>query len=296
MTLEQYLAQKYSPTAIRSCHNRIQCFKKYYGHLVYQLRYADVVQYIGTLRKDGLQARSLHNHLAAIKIYFQYLVETNQRTDHPCKYLYLKDQVDRQIAVESLYSPQHLAALFENYQSKDPKHQRRNKLVISLLIYQALTVREITALQIQDVDLEKGLLHIHTNEISKIKNGNRSRTLDLKAVQVLLLHQYIHQDRPKYLQQNSQQEKDYLILNRYGQGMWPGAINRIINRNRTKYNRLLPLKIRQSVIANLLKQGNDVRVVQVFAGHRRTASTEAYLQDGLEKLRMAIEQKHPYQR
>ena len=56
-----------------------------------------------------------------------------------------------------------------------------------------------------------------------------------------------------------------------------------------------PLKIRQSVIAHLLKSGNDLRVVQVFAGHKRAAATEEYKQTGLEELKAVIDKLHPLQ-
>jgi len=45
----------------------------------------------------------------------------------------------------------------------------------------------------------------------------------------------------------------------------------------------------------LLKEKNDTRIVQEFAGHRRTSSTEAYKQSGLEELKQAINKFHPLQ-
>ena len=55
------------------------------------------------------------------------------------------------------------------------------------------------------------------------------------------------------------------------------------------------MKIRQSVIAHLLKENNDLRIVQEFAGHRRAGSTEAYKRTGLEELKSNIEKLHPRQ-
>ena len=45
---------------------------------------------------------------------------------------------------------------------------------------------------------------------------------------------------------------------------------------------LNPKTIRQSVIADLLKQGKDLRLVQVFAGHKYPSSTERYRQNQVE--------------
>ena len=72
-------------------------------------------------------------------------------------------------------------------------------------------------------------------------------------------------------------------------------ITDILNPRRQNKPKLLPLKIRQSVLAHLLKQNHDVRIVQVFAGHRKAASTEEYKQTGLEELKTAVGKYHPHQ-
>ncbi|WP_158857071.1 hypothetical protein [Lunatibacter salilacus] len=46
-------------------------------------------------------------------------------------------------------------------------------------------------------------------------------------------------------------------------------------------------------IANLLKRGNDLRIVQVFAGHKYPSATEKYKQANVEALQAAINQYHP---
>jgi len=53
--------------------------------------------------------------------------------------------------------------------------------------------------------------------------------------------------------------------------------------------------IRQSVIANLLKQGHDLSLVQAFAGHKYPSSTERYKQNEVETLREAVQRHHPMQ-
>jgi integrase/recombinase XerD len=53
------------------------------------------------------------------------------------------------------------------------------------------------------------------------------------------------------------------------------------------------LSIRQSVITNLLKAGKDLRLVQVFAGHKYPSATEKYRQSNIEALKTAVQQYHP---
>jgi integrase/recombinase XerD len=252
--------------------------------------YTDVLDYIGLLREQNLHPKSLRNNLFAIKIYYRYLVATGKRKDHPCQYLYLKDQINRQIQVESLYPREILQELYDNWKSKNPEHQQRDKIIISLLIYQALTVLEISQLKVSDVDLENGTINIKGN------TKNKGRSLSLKPNQILLFHNYQKQDWKRYWRkQKPSKRTDYFLMNEQGLQLWQGGINRMINQDKDKQNKLIPLKIRQSVIAHLLKENNDIRIVQEFAGHRRTASTEAYKQTGLEELKSAIEKLHPLQ-
>jgi len=290
MNLEEYLNEKYSPTSVKGYANMIKRFKLMLGERADQAGYTDVLDYIGILREQQLHPKSLRNNLFAVKIYFNYLLEEGKRSDHPCKYLYLKDQINRQIQVESLYPKELLEALYENYRAKKAENQSRDKIIISLLIYQALTVLEISQIKKEDVNVEEGTVKIKGN------SKNKGRTLSLKPKQILLFHNYLKNDWKRYhRKQKPKKRNDYFLMNEQGLQLWQGGINRLINRGKAKHERLIPLKIRQSVIAHLLKENNDIRIVQEFAGHRRTASTEAYKQTGLEELKSAIEKLHPLQ-
>nr|WP_245189383.1 tyrosine-type recombinase/integrase [Lunatimonas salinarum] len=72
-------------------------------------------------------------------------------------------------------------------------------------------------------------------------------------------------------------------------------ITKHIRRNDDVYRprKVNALTIRQSVIANLLKRGKDLRVVQVFAGHKNPSATEKYKQAQLEELKAAVQRHHP---
>jgi integrase/recombinase XerD len=290
MILEDYLKENYSPTSVNSYKNSINRYLLAAGERAEKASYTDVLDYIGLLREQNLHPKSLRNNLFAIKIYYRYLVETGQRKDHPCQYLYLKDQINKQIAVESLYPKEILQELYTTYQAKNQENQQRDKIIISLLIYQALTVLEISQLKTSNVNLEVGTIKVQGN------SKNKSRALSLKPGQILMFHNYLKNDQKRYFRkQKPKNRQDYFLLSEEGIQLWQGGINRMINKGKDTSEKLTPLKIRQSVITHLLKENNDIRIVQEFAGHRRTASTEAYKQTGLEELKSAIEKLHPHQ-
>jgi integrase/recombinase XerD len=289
MELETYLKEKYSPTAIGSYQYIINRFKSLV-HAPEKANYQDVMSYLASLREEKKHPKTIRNHLFGIKIYYRYLVAEGKRQDHPCQFLFLTDKINRAVDVQSLYTMPQMEKFLSEYNPnlKNEPTRQREKVVISLLIYQALAVLEISQLNIQDLNLEKGTIRIQGN----VKNNGR--TLDLKPTQIMLLHNYLNETRNKLLEQNKT-EDEALLLRNTGTRILPHGISRTINCNRKETEKMRPLKIRQSVIAHLLKSGNDLRIVQVFAGHKRAASTEEYKQTGLEELKAAIDKLHPLQ-
>jgi integrase/recombinase XerD len=293
MTIEEYLRGNYSPATFHSNMYCIRRFTDYYPcGKAEGATYSDVLAYIEYLRKNfDLHPKTLRNSLHAVKIYFNWLVETGRRKDHPCSEIRLKDRISKQIHVDSLYSEQALECFFDTVCASRRKRRldNRNKIIVSLLVYQALTVTEIAELTIGDIDLEKGEIRI------KAGYHQRARTLPLKARQVLMFYNYLHGDRPELLAFAKEPEVagKYFILGQYGEKINPHGISKMINGYRAAGEKIQPEKIRQSVIANLLKNENDTRIVQVFAGHRRVSTTVQYRGNELETLQAAVGEYHP---
>ena len=291
MKLEEYLSEKYSKSTLYSNLFNIKRFTDYYQEKAQTASYSDILSYIEHLRKNyDLHPKTLRHNLSGVKIYFNYLLETGQRNDHPCSTLYLKDKINKQIQVDNLFSVETLESLYQNYKIRRKSVLlRRNQIIISLLIYQALLPREIIALQLSDIDLENGLIHI------KGYIHQKSRTLKLEAKQILLMYKYLSEERKTLLKtyQGNPSETAFLV-GQYGEPFQDHTgISRIINDNRKPSEKIQPIKIRQSVIANLLKKENDTRIVQVFAGHSRASTTIQYKQNDLEVLQAAVNQYHP---
>ncbi|CCG53476.1 Probable Phage integrase family protein [Flavobacterium indicum GPTSA100-9 = DSM 17447] len=294
MRIEEYLQKKYSKSTLSSNLYLIKRFTDYYDKKAPKATFKDVLNYIEHLRKNyDLSPKTLRHCLYGVKIYFNYLLEIGQRKDHPCSELFLKDKIDRQIQVDSLYSPETLETFFETYQIKKKKYlENRNKIIISLLIYQALTVKEIAELEVENINLEKCEIYIKGSEEVTSKSP-QARTLPLQAKQILLVYNYLNEDRIKLLKYNNKKESSIFILGQYGEKINAHGISKMINEQKPKTEQIQPMKIRQSVIANLLKKENDTRIVQVFSGHKRASTTIQYKQTEFEILQNAVNNYHP---
>ncbi len=291
--LEKHILESHSPRALYGYMRIIKQYLNYQGEASARAAvYSQIVDYIGVLRKQGMHPKTMMSHLYAIKMYYQWLVESGWRDDHPCRDFYLKDKINRSIPVESLYTKKELEDMLSSYAGRLPLMRRRDTVVLSLLVHQAVTNFELIELKVSDIDLQKGTLNLP----GCVKT--QARVLPLKPEQIMLFNNYIQYCRPLFLRRNPQPTQgdiEAFILSRKGNKMCPTALSGIFRRPLASGQKITIQKIRQSAIAHMLKAGKDLRVVQAFTGHKRVSSVEEYRQTGLEDLKNLIQKLHPLQ-
>lgn len=283
--IENYLQKHYSPDTAKAYKREIEIYLSNYP-TASTANYKDITNYIGLLRNRYSKASTLSRILSSIKVYYDYLCYEGTRNDNPSKAIKLRDKQSRDIQLQDLFTTEELEILL-NRKERYTNLDYRNKVLSSLLIYQALHPREIENLLIENINLDKGSIYI------KATYRTNSRTLQLKPNQILLFHQYIHEIRPKLLNGNA---SNCLLIGIRGIAMSGEDITKHIKRS---FKELYPNRkvnaqtIRQSVIANLLKNGHDLSLVQNFAGHKYPSTTERYKQSEIETLKAAVNKYHP---
>lgn len=283
--LEKYLLKDHTPPTVKIYLRDIRVYLDYMTEEKAAVAsYQDIMQYVDYLRKQYQNPRTINRMLYGVKAWYHYLIQTGKREDHPCRYLRLRDVKEQDIQLQDLFTSSELEQLMER-KERFERVRIRNQVTISLFIYQALRLTEVEQLNVQDIDLEAGTVY------SKGMTKNQPRTLKMKPQQIMLFYKYIHEIRPSFISVDT----DQLILNIRGGNMRAENIGYLIEtfKNHFPDRNLSANTIRQSVIANLLKEGKDLRVVQVFAGHKNPSSTEKYRQTGLEELKAAVLKHHP---
>jgi integrase/recombinase XerD len=285
MTLRDYLLKEHTEETVKIYLRDIRVFLDYLPEpKAEKATYQDIMNYVDHLRKQYQNPRTINRMLYGVKAWYHWLIQNGKRQDHPCRYLTLKDAKTQDVQLQDLFAETELELLMdrkERYESV----RIRNQVIMSLLIYQALRLKEVAQLRLQDIDLEAGT--VYTKGMAKTS----PRTLKMKTKQIMLFYKYIHEIRSKIIRENT----DQLILNLRGGIMTADSINYLVETFKPLFpDRNLNAKtIRQSVITNLLKQKKDLRIVQVFAGHKKPSSTERYRQTGLEELKAAVMKYHP---
>lgn len=290
MSLEEYLKQRFRLSTVVAYSREINNYQSR-NPSAQSASYRNIIDYIGALRKEGSGKSKLQLALLSIKQYYFFLMQTGQRKAHPCRYLTLKDKPSKYIQLQDLFSEKELELLLER-KERYKILEKRNRVVIGLLLYQGLTTGEITRLALADINLQEGLIYI------KSSAENNSRQLGLRSNQILPLHEYIREVRPGLLLRNKKKSggaNDKLILTWRGTTENGEGIDYLISTYKHLFpgRNLNPRTIRQSVVTNLLKQGKDLRIVQAYMGHKSPDTTEKYKQSNVEQLKAEIDKYHP---
>jgi site-specific recombinase XerD len=221
---------------------------------------------------------------SGIKKYYDYLIHTGQINKHPCRSICIKQRRKNVIHVD-LFTQFELERLLRRHE-RYAVLKHRNRLLISLLIYQGLTSSEITGLKVRDMNQDRGIVKIAASA------KNSGRKLELKPMQLDLLDKYLNKSR-KHLQRQNQEA---LLLNKLGNPMTVDDIHYLIETYKYLYpdRKLTPQTIRQSVIANWLNKYHiPLEDAQLLAGHKKPSATLKYKQANMQQAVEILNKFHP---
>ncbi len=281
--LKQYLLRKHTKETAKSYLYNIENYiafnpkAKRYGN-------KDVVQYIAQLNVKYCQSTTATAILSAIKKYYNYLMETGQRNDHPCKSLIIR-RGKQNIQTQNLFTSTELKVLL-NRVNRFADLELRNKVIISFLIYQGLTSKELVNLSTDDIDMDEATVYI------KATTKTSRRILKLDSTQIMLLYKYMTEHRKNL----STKITNKLLIGSRGEAYTVDGINRMLKPLKHFFpeRTLNATTIRQSVIANWLNEKNiALENVQLMAGQKFPSSTERYKRIDAEEQRKWINKYHP---
>ena len=127
------------------------------------------MQYIEILRKEH-QVSHVKRVLASIKKYYDYLIEIGKRKDNPARAIKLRDAKENPIQLQDLFTEKELEKLLEPRKERYPFLAKRNKIIMSLLVNQALRIGEIENIKLEDIDLEKANIQMHQTGVTNARN------------------------------------------------------------------------------------------------------------------------------
>lgn len=293
-----------------------------------QIRYNDIMGYVNYCKKQNNGQRTVQCTVNAIKHFYNHLQYIDVVTENPANNIIIKG-VKRRI-LHDVLTNEELEQIYKSYQienSTDPENglppsgerkggqsvnrlaRKRNKIILGLIIYQALRTDEIARLEKQDLQLREGKIIIQSGR------KTNARTLKLESHQVYDLLEYINDTRKQILEtrlkntlhrnESENENENSLPLGESRRGVMNvfisigaserinGAMQKLVKNLKKNNTKIKDLKqLRTSVIVNWLKIYN-LRKVQYMCGHKYVSSTETYQLNNMEDLKDDIKKYHP---
>lgn len=300
----------YNPATISQYIKSIKVFKTWAKSReigLTDINYHEIVNFIDDTMKEMYNANNLTNCinriLLALTNYYDYLNIVNPGIYNPVKNIRIKNP--HRGMLHNLLNMSELANLYESIEIKEDRDVR-NKVILGLLVFQALTVRELHQLSMADIKLRKGTILVKGEDFGIWRRGSTQRVLDLQALQIIDLIDYINNVRPrilvnayrnlsgrKPLKVNTVFRTDQFILSLFGSSNIKNSLHHMfINLRKSNSRVVSATQIRQSVIAHWVGKFN-LRKVQYMVGHRYVKSTEYYKQINISDLRSEVCKYHP---
>jgi integrase/recombinase XerD len=162
----------------------------------------------------------------------------------------------------------------------------RDQAILELLYAAGLRISELTALDVDDLDLEE-------HSVRCIGKGSKERIVPLGRAAVDSLKRYLTQARPGLAKTGSGAA---VFLNARGtrltrQGCWK-LLKKYAAAAELR-RRISPHTLRHSFATHLLDGGADIRVVQELLGHASVSTTQVYTLVSRERLREVYDSAHP---
>lgn len=281
----------------KSIESRLTVFDQYLKWIerenldIGQISYNDLLLFMKHCQHKGISQRTIENYLLTIRHFYDYLEREGTIAINPATDITVKG-VKRKNLYHILETHE-LHALYNQYPDKS-EGDRRNKVILGLLVYQGLQTAELAKLETGHIKLREGKIEVPGG----IKSNGRE--MQLEPHQVMDMYDYILQVRPQILQMEPKRKSqkktttDKLFI---GEGGNCYDFSNFMTQLMIKVRRINPVvrnakQVRASVIVKWLKMYN-LRETQYLAGHRFISSTESYLHNEMEGLKEEVQQFHP---
>lgn len=225
--------------------------------------------------------RSISRKISAIRSFFKFLVREG----------YLKKNFANFISIPRIpqYLPEYLdeneVSNFLDIPSTLSPLGKRNQAILETLYATGMRVSELVNLNIEDIDLEKGL-------VKCFGKGGKERIIPLGDYAKESIQRYLeirHTFKPK-------ENERALFLNKKGeritrQGVWliVKSYSQILNLPK----KVSPHTFRHTFATHLLSHGVDIRIVQELLGHASISTTQIYTHITSKRLHEIYKNSHP---
>ena len=229
-------------------------------------------------KKSRSQARSI----SAIKSYFNYLIFEGHIKKSPISDI---ESPKLEKKLPEVLTELEIEKLIKSFDLQQNFGQR-NRTIIEVLYGTGMRVSELVNLKLSNIFFKENIIKI-------IGKGNKERFVPLGDIASNEIRKYLK------IRDNliiDSKFSDIVFLNRYGRGLTRSMIFKIISDSYKRIcldKKISPHTLRHSFATHLLKNGADLRTIQIILGHESITTTEIYTHLDTNHLEEVLKNFHP---
>lgn len=277
------LERSLSDNTVESYLRDVQKLKNFMDKVPTEVSKNEVEAFVYQFAKEKYAAKSQARLISSLKSFFGYLQLEEWRTDNPAELLETPrlgmklpdvlsvEEIDRIIAAVDLSLPE----------------GERNRAMLETLYGCGLRVSELTNIKLSDIFFEEKFIRV-------TGKGNKQRLIPISNHTLKFIRIYRNEVRRHQPVQKG--FEDFLFLNRRGKNLTRVMIFTILKTLAEKAGikkKISPHTFRHSFATHLLKNGADLRSIQLMLGHESITTTEIYAHLDDQLMRDAILNHHP---
>ncbi len=281
---DEWCAQQFSP---RTC----ECYSAYArGFAMWMVRrglgfadvhYADVQCYQGDLfagkKLNGrpFASSTIAGKLEAVRCLFRFLLKHRYVIFDPCSSLEMP-RVPRTLPRVTLTLSEAKRVI------ERQEFGSMERAILETLYATGIRVSELIALRPEDVDVEQRVVRVIQGKGAKDRNVPLTRSAAETIVAYMQKHRQGGSAPQLFLGRKGKLTRSLMAL----------MVRRCAKKARVKKT-VTPHVFRHTVATHLLRNGADIRHIQVLLGHGSLQTTERYTRVEIQDLRKVVEKSHP---
>ena len=248
---------------------------------VVEVSQLNIGDYLSFLEREGKTAATVSRSLASLKNFYAYVVSTGFLEKTPVTEIRINRGEKK---LPQILTGKEIELLLSQPACVDAKGYR-DKAMLEVMYATGIRVSELIDLNIDDVNLELGIIKCNTTK--------KSRAIPLYPAALKALSVYVRDVRQSMI---ALPEEKALFVNVNGVRMSRQGFWKILKHYQDTAHidkEITPHTLRHSFAVHLLENGADLSSLQELMGHSDISSTQMYTQMINQKLKSVYEKCHP---
>lgn len=277
--------KKYSAHTITSYRNDISQFFAFINPqkeslTIAEVNYQQIRNWVASLIKDKIAARSVNRKLSSLKSFFKYLQRQQIIENNPMAKI-SGPKIPKRLPV--FVDEHQMEDLFSDVNFEEGFTGQRDRLILDLFYQTGIRRSELTHLKEVDLDL-------FNSTIKVLGKRNKERVIPISLALKRNLESYLQVKKELNL------SNPMLLVSEKGHTLSEQAVYNSVKKylsQVTTIQKKSPHVLRHTFATHLLNNGADINAVKDLLGHANLSATQVYTHNTIEKLKKSYKQAHP---